>query len=98
MLERQKSLNFQLNAPVSKSLLEAIGNIPGVESVQPDRIDSTRLAVVCRIDSPKSLQFTVIDYIREHGATVSGFRSGGDFSDRIIQLVSGENSALKTTN
>ena len=40
----------------------------------------------------------MINYIREHGATVLEFRSGGDFSDRIIQLVSGENSALITTN
>jgi ABC-2 type transport system ATP-binding protein len=98
LLEQQNSLNFQLNAPVSKPLMEAIGDIPGVESVQRERIDNTRLAVVCRIDSPGSLQFTVIDCIREHGATVLEFRSGGDFSDRIIQLVSGENSTLKTTN
>ena len=90
LIESHNTFTILIDAPATELILKSIESLPSVTGVRIDNTDNTRLSVIFQGRTQDQMQISVLEVLRSKGVTVLEFRFGGDFSDRVIQLVSGQ--------
>ena len=90
LVGRNNVLTILLEQAPSPSLVGALSSLETVVRVEADPVKSNRISIYFQSDRPDKIQFRILECLQQNSAAMIEFSRGSAFTDKVVELVSGD--------